>query len=552
MDKFRPTIIRSMKKYNKFKFAKDVYAGIMVSIIAIPLSIALAIASGVRPENGLYSAIIGGVLVAMFSGSRVQIGGITAATVMTVNLIISHYGMAGLALSSIFAGIMLVLMGAFKFGRLLKYIPITITTGFTAGIAIGIFTSQIKEFLGLTVEDMPIQMYKKWIACFESIDTVNYWAIIIGVISLALMLLYQKVSKRLPHTLLMIIVMTFFVHLLKIPVNTVHSIYGTVPGHFPQFVMPKWNFDLAMEVIPDSMTLAFLIAIVSLLSCVVTDGLIGKRHNPNMELIAQGIANIGCGFFGAVPVAGAVARSTASIKNGGKSQFVGIVHSISVALMLLLLMPLVGYIPMPSLAALLMLVAFRMINWNEIFYSIQKATKSDSVVLFTTIVVAIFVDLMTAIQVSIVMTAILFMKRMADVTTVENWKYEEENYEDERDDLDPDNIEHKIVPKDTQVYEICGPMFFAASEKLAEITPNKNCRKLILRMRTVTTIDATAMHRLEHLFDECKRKKITLILSHINDQPLSVMRKSGFDQRVGEDNFCAHIDDALQRAKEIG
>jgi len=366
------------------------------------------------------------------------------------------------------------------------------------------------------------------------------------------MLLYQKVSKRLPHTLLMIIVMTISVRLFNIPVNTVHSIYGTVPGHLPKFVLPTWNFDMAMEVIPDSMTLAFLIAIVSLLSCVVTDGLIGKRHNPNMELIAQGIANIGCGFFGAVPVAGAVARSTASIKNGGKSQVAGIVHSICVGGMLLLLMPLVGYIPMPSLAALLMLVAFRMINCNEIFYAVEKATKSDAVVLFTTIIVAIFVDLMTAIQVSIVMTAILFMKRMADVTTVENWKYEEENYEYERDDLDPDNIECKIVPKDTQVYEICGPMFFAASEKLSEITPQKNCRKLILRMRTVTTIDATAMHRLEHLFDECKRKKITLILSHINDQPFSVMKKSGFDQRVGAENFCAHIDDALQRAKEIG
>lgn len=540
----RPKLISTLKKYNAEKLLKDIKAGFIVAIIALPLSIALAIASGVRPENGLYSAIIGGFFVSLLSGSRVQIGGITAATVMTVCTIIEKYGMTGLAIASVMAGIILVIMGLFRLGSLLKFIPITITTGFTAGIAIGIFTSQIKEFFGLTVEKMPIRIVEKWVVCLKAYPTVNITAIIVGVISILILVIVPKITSKIPNALVMIVIMTVAVNVLHIDVNTVNSVYGELPAKFPPLVVPTVTFDMIHDLLGPSMTLALLVAIVSLLSCVVTDGMIGKRHDSNMELIAEGIANIFCGLFAAVPVAGAVARSSNSIKNGGKSPIVGIVHSVVVLLMLLVCMPLVGFIPMPSLSALLMVVAYNMINWEEISYALKNAPKSDAIVLFVTIVVSVVIDLMAAVEIGLLLTALLFMKRMADVTTVESWKYIDE-------DDDPDSIDLKVVPKYTQVYEICGPMFFAASDKISYIKPNEKCHYLILRMRSVSAIDATAMHRLETLLSSCKRHKITMILSHVNEQPMSIMEKAGFIDKVGKDNFCVHIDDALQRAQDL-
>lgn len=543
-EKLQPTLIKSLKKYNMQKLMKDIGAGVIVAIIALPLSIALAIASGVRPENGLYSAIIGGFFVSLLSGSRVQIGGITAATVLTVSTIIGKYGMPGLAIASIMAGIILIIMGLCRLGGLLKYIPITITTGFTAGIAVGIFTSQIKEFFGLTVENMPIRILSKWGACIKAFPTFSVWAIAVGVVSIVILVLIPKISERIPNSLVMLVVMTVLVKVLNIPVNTVASVYGELPAEFPKFQIPAITFDMISDLFGPALTLAILVAIVSLLSCVVTDGMIGKRHNSNMELIAEGVANIFCGFFGAVPVAGAVARSSNSVKVGGKSQVVGIIHSIIVCGMLLLLMPLVGYIPMPSLSAFLMVVAFNMINWDEIHYTLRHAPKSDAIVLFATVFMAVVIDLMAAIEVGLLLSALLFMKRMADVTTVQSWKYVDE-------DDDPDSIDLKIVPKHTQVFEICGPMFFAASDKLLRISPNEKCKCLIIRMRSVSAIDATAMHRLEYLLENCKKQKITMILSHVNEQPMSIMKKAGFDLQLGEENFCAHIDEALEKAKMI-
>ena len=547
MDKFEPTIIHSLKKYNRKKLVKDVYSGILVAVIALPLSIPLAIASGVRPENGLYSAIIGGFFVSMLSGSRVQIGGITAATVMIVSKIISQYGMNGLAIASIMAGIMLVILGFLQFGSLLKYIPLTITTGFTVGIGIGIFTSQIKEFFGLTIVKMPISIPDKWGVYFHSYHTINWMSVLISVISLAILLMIPKITKKIPNSLVMIIIVTLGVNILQIPVNTVSSVYGTLPSRFPPFVGPVISFELIENLLVPSFSLAILISLVSLLSCVVTDGIIGKRHNSNMELVAQGIANIFCGLFRAVPVAGAVARSSNSIKNGGKSQVVGIVHSIVICGVLLLMIPLVGYIPLSCLAALLIVVSIKMINFDEILYTIKSSPKSDIAVLFVTISIAIFVDLMAAVGVGLLIAAILFIRRMADVPTVEGWRY----IEDEMEYPESDSIELKEVPKDTQVYEICGPMFFASSEKILSITPNEKCRNLIIRMRTVTSIDTTSLRRLEHLWENCKKHKITLILSHVNEQPLNIMKKSGLDEKIGLDNFCDHIDEALARAASL-
>lgn len=555
MGNLSPTLIGSLKKYNAEKFFKDLKAGFLVSVIALPLSIALAIASGVRPENGLYSAIVGGLFVSLFSGSRVQIGGITAATVMTVCTIIDRYGIVGLCTASIMAGIFLIIMGFCKLGSMLKYIPITITTGFTAGIAAGIFTSQIKEFLGLSVTGMPIRILDKWVACGKAISTFQPLSILVGLISVILLVVIPKITSKVPPQLAMLFLMTSVVYLFRIPVATVGSAYGSLSPSLPQIAFPAFSMDMIEELLAPSLTLALLIAIVSLLSCVVTDGLIGKRHNSNMELIAQGIANIFCGLFQAVPVAGAVARSTVSVKNGGKSQVAGIVHSFFVLLMLLFLTPLISYLPMPSLAAMLMVVAWRMVNWQEIVYTVKHAPKSDAFVLFITIAVAVIIDLMAAIEIGLLMTAFLFMKRMAEVSHVNRWidekGAEEVNDEENDDENDSDNMELKTVPEGTIVYEIWGPMFFAASDKLSAIRPEAKDKCLILRMRSVTAMDATAMHRFEQLYEKCRRYRITMILSHVNEQPMSVMVKACFHDKIGSENICHHIDDALARASEI-
>lgn len=555
MDEFRPSIIKSLKKYNKKSFRKDVFAGLMVAIIALPLSIALAISSGASPEQGLYSAIIGGLAVSLLSGSRVQVGGVTAATAITISTIIGKYGLTGLAVASVMAGFMLIIMGIFRFGSLLKYIPVTITTGFTVGIGFGIFTSQIKDFLGLSIESMPITIVEKWSAYAKAIHTFDITACIFGIASILFLIIWTKLFKKIPSSLAMISVMTIIAWIFKIPVQTIKSSYGELSSKLPTFRIPKFDYVMIQELFSLSLTLAILIAIVSLLSCVVTDGLTGKRHNSNMELVAQGAANILCGLFGALPVAGAVARSTISIRSGGKSQVAGIVHSVIICGILLFLMPIVEYIPMASLSALLIVVSYNMINWKEIHYAIKHAPKADAIVLFVTMCLAIFVNLMTAVQFGLLLAALLFMKRMANVTTVHGWRFlNEENENDEKEKtqyFDFENIDLKVIPKNTQVYELCGPLFFAASDKIRNIAPNAKSNCLILRMRSVNFIDVTAMHRLEHLLEECKKHNITLVLSHVNEQPMSIIRKSGFLAQIGEENICKHIDEALLRAEQL-
>lgn len=543
---FQPKLFSALKTYKMKQLPKDIIAGVIVAIIAFPLSIALAIASGMSPERGLYSAIVGGFLVSFFGGSRVNIGGVTAATVMTVFTIISDYGLAGLAIASIMAGIILIIMGLLKLGAFLKYIPRTITLGFTAAIGLGIFSGQLKGFFGLNMGDLPVKTLDKFVATFKNIATIDITSLIIGVIAMSIVLILQKKAPKIPNSLVAIIVTTLIVQLLNLNVATIKSVYGELPSHFPKFEVPEFSFELITELLPDAFTLAILIAIVTLLACVVTDSLNGHRHNSNQELIGQGIANIFCGFFGAAPVAGAVARASSNVKSGGKTPIAGLVHSVVVLLILLFMMPLAGFIPIPTLSAILIVVSYNMCNIKEILYTAKNAPKSDFTVLIATLIAGVAVNLLFAVEVGIVIAALLFLGRMSNVTSVSEWEY---IGNDAASDKDATNL--KKVPERTFVFEISGPMFFAARDKFANIPTNDKISVIILRMRSVPSMDSTALFFMEELYEKCMKHNITLIISHIQEQPLAVMKKAGFDAKLGAENFCANIDTALARAEEV-
>ena len=551
MKMYRPALLDSLKGYDKNQLIKDIVAGVIVAIIAFPLSVALAISSGMRPEQGLYTAIIGGVFVSLFGGSRVQIGGATAATVMTVFSIIGEYGFTGLAVASILAGLILIIMGLCKVGALLPYIPYSITLAFTAAIGVGIFTGQLKEFFGMSIESLPVKNLSRLVTYAEHIMTTNWQALLIGLIALAVLIIWPKINNLIPNSLVAILVTTPIVLLFKMDVNTIQSVYGKLPSHFPKLEVPEFSLELIEAVLPSAVTLAILVAIVSLLSCVVTDGLTGIRHDSNSELIGQGIANIFCGLFGAVPVAGAVARSSVSVKNGGKTPVVGVVHSIVVLIILLVMMPLAGFIPMPTLAAILILVAYNMSNVPAIISLIFKAPKTDAIIFLATFTTGIFVDLMTAIEVGVILTACLFMKRMAEVTSVSGWKYVEDV--DTIGDLTDKDVRQDLakVPVRTLVYEISGPMFFAAADELLNIKAKADTCVLIIRMRSVPALDITALNTLRKIHKECEEKDIFLIFSHVLDQPYATMRKNGFVEEIGEDHFVAKISDALKLAETL-
>lgn len=545
MNQYVPKLFTCLKNYKKEQLPRDILAGVIVAVIAFPLSIALAIASGLTPERGLYSAIIGGFMVSFFGGSRVNIGGVTAATVMTVFTIVSEYGLQGLAIASIMAGIILILMGVCRFGALLKYIPRTITLGFTAAIGVGIFTGQIKSFLGLQMDAVPVKNVDRILACAMAIDTIDFVTLGIGILAVILLLLTPKAVPKVPNSLIAILVTTVLSVVLKLDTPTIKSVYGELPSHFPEFKAPEITFDLVVALFPSAITLAILVAIVTLLACVVTDGLNGHRHNSNQELIAQGIANIFCGLFGAAPVAGAVARASNNVKNGGKTPVAGLVHSVVVLLILLVMMPLAGYIPMSALAAVLIVVAINMCNFKELFYLIRKAPKGDVAVLLLTFGVGVFVNLLTAVETGLILESLVFLFYMSESMNVKEWEY----YGSEDD---PDAIVYKQVPAETFVFEINGPMFFAATDKLGSIpTRNGKIKSIILRMRTVPVMDATALYFMEQTLEKCKKDDITLIFSHVQEQPFRMMKKSGFADRVGKKNFCANIDVALERAREV-
>ncbi len=551
MDKLKPKLFSVMKTYTREQFIKDVIAGIIVAIIALPLSIALALASGVTPEKGIYTAIVAGFVISFLGGSRVQIAGPTAAFATIVAGIVAQNGMEGLVLATLIAGIILILMGVLRLGNLIKFIPYTITTGFTSGIAVTIFVGQIKDFLGLTVvsEEPLIETMEKLGAVITFIDTINWQAVIVGVVCMIILIGWPYLPgffKKIPPSLIAVLVGIGMVSGLGMKVNTIGDLYE-ISNKLPQFSFPKFNFELVQTVLPDAVTIAVLAAIESLLSCVVADGMIGSKHRSNMELVAQGAGNMASALFGGIPATGAIARTAANIKNGGRTPIAGMVHAVTLLLILVVLMPYAALIPMPTIAAILFMVAYNMSEWRKFVYLCKTSPKSDIIVLVTTFVLTVVFDLVVAIEVGIVLAAILFMKRMSDVTEVEGWKYI-----DEDDDAaqDPDALSLREVPARTFVYEVSGPLFFGAADKILKITVSEGQKCLVLRMRSVSAIDATAMHNLEQLHRDCEKKGVQLILSHVNEQPMNVMKKAGFVEKIGEENICTHIDEALARAEQ--
>ena len=546
----KPKLFSVLKNYKKDQLVKDIVAGVIVAIIALPLSIALALASGVEPACGVYTAIFAGFMVSFLGGSRVQIAGPTAAFATVVAGIVATQGMDGLIIATILAGIFLILMGVFKLGSLIKFIPYTITTGFTAGIAVTIFIGQIKDFLGLQYANgvKPIETIEKIEANIEAIGTFSWQALLVGAVSLAILIIYPKFEKKVPPSLIAVIVgalMVKFIPGLDNGVFTIGELY-TIPSGFPQFALTNMDFSFAKvsAVLPDAFTIAILAAIESLLSCVVADSMVNSRHNSNAELVAQGVGNIASVLFGGIPATGAIARTAANAKNGGRTPIAGMVHAVVLLLVLLFLMPLAGLIPMPTIAAILFMVAYNMSEYKKFIKTVKTAPKSDIVVMVITFGLTVVFDLVVAIEVGMILAAMLFMKRMSEETTVKGWEYvDSEN--------DMDSIDLKAVPKNVRVYEISGPLFFGAADKILDITFKEYTSCLVLRMRAVSAIDATAMNSLEQLYKKCQSKNITLVLSHVNEQPLHAMQKSGFYDKVGAENFCAHIDDALVRANEI-
>lgn len=547
MDKLKPKLFSVMKTYTREQFVKDVIAGIIVAIIALPLSIALALASGVTPEKGIYTAITAGFVISFLGGSRVQIAGPTAAFATIVAGIVAKNGFEGLVIATLLAGIILILMGFLRLGSLIKFIPYTITTGFTAGIAVTIVIGQIKDFLGLTIvtEEPLIETMDKLKGVIRFIDTINWQAVIVGVVCMAVLIGWGYLPgfcKKIPPSLIAVLVSIAMVKGLNMKVNTIGDLYE-ISNKLPTISIPAFSLKTVRNVLPDAFTIAILAAIESLLSCVVADSMVNSRHRSNMELIAQGAGNIVSALFGGIPATGAIARTAANVKNGGRTPIAGMVHSVVLLLILVVLMPYAALIPMPAIAAILFMVAYNMCGWRKFVHLCKTSPKSDIIVLVVTFVLTVVFDLVAAIEVGVLMAAILFMKRMSDVTEVAGWKMVD-------DEDDPDSLSLRTVPKNTMVYEISGPLFFGAADKILAITLDEKMNCLILRMRSVSAIDATAMHNLEGMLAECEKKHIRLIFSHVNEQPMHVMQKAGFVERVGSENFCTHIDDALKRAEE--
>ena len=545
MNQLKPMLLTSLKNYNRSQFVKDVTAGIIVAIIALPLSIALALASGVGPEAGIFTAIVAGFVISALGGSSVQIAGPTAAFATIVAGIVAKNGMDGLIIATILAGVFLILMGLCHFGSLIKFIPYTITTGFTSGIAVTIVIGQLKDFFGISYPDgvKPIETTEKLKTFFENFSTFNLDALIVGGVSLAILILAPYILKKVPGSLPAVIVGILMVKFLPLKVATIGNLY-TISNSLPTLHIPSMNLSMIGDALPNAFTIAVLAAIESLLSCVVADGMINGKHRSDMELVAQGAGNIASALFGGIPATGAIARTAANIKNGGRTPIAGIVHSITLVIVLVVLMPFAGMIPMPTIAAILFVVAYNMCQWRTFVHLIRTAPKSDIIVLLTTFILTVVFDLVVAIEIGMVLACLLFIKRMSEETHVDSWTYV--------DDDTPDVDEHlRRLPLQIRVYEITGPLFFGAADAIEHIVVKDFTTCLILRMRSVPALDSTALNALQNLTKVCESKGITLVFSHVNEQHMKVMVKSGFVDLVGKDNFCPNIRAALEYAEKI-
>ena len=545
MNQLKPMLLTSLKNYNRSQFVKDVTAGIIVAIIALPLSIALALASGVGPEAGIFTAIVAGFVISALGGSSVQIAGPTAAFATIVAGIVAKNGMDGLIIATILAGVFLILMGLCHFGSLIKFIPYTITTGFTSGIAVTIVIGQLKDFFGISYPDgvKPIETTEKLKAFFENFSTFSLDALIVGGVSLAILILAPYVLKKVPGSLPAVIVGILMVKFLPLKVATIGNLY-TISNSLPTLHIPSMNLSMIGDALPNAFTIAVLAAIESLLSCVVADGMINGKHRSDMELVAQGAGNIASALFGGIPATGAIARTAANIKNGGRTPIAGIVHSITLVIVLVVLMPFAGMIPMPTIAVILFVVAYNMCQWRTFVHLIRTAPKSDIIVLLTTFILTVVFDLVVAIEIGMVLACLLFIKRMSEETHVDSWTYV--------DDDTPDVDEHlRRLPLQIRVYEITGPLFFGAADAIEHIVVKDFTTCLILRMRSVPALDSTALNALQNLTKVCESKGITLVFSHVNEQPMKVMVKSGFVDLVGKENFCPNTRAALDHAEKI-
>lgn len=547
-DKIKPILFSIIKHQDpetlKRQIPRDVVAGIVVAIVALPLSIALAIASGVGPEAGLYTAIVAGFLIALLGGSPVQISGPTAAFATIVAGIVAASGMEGLVAATIIAGVLLILMGVFRLGTLIRFVPYTITTGFTAGIAVTIVAGQLKDLFGLTYPagTPTIETMDKLAAVAANFSTFNIEALIVGAACLAVLALWPRVSQRIPGSLIAVLVGVGLVSGLGMNVNTIGDLY-TINAGLPQFQMPHLSFDLFREQLANGFTIAILAAIESLLSCVVADSMISSHHRANMELVAQGVGNIGSVMFGGIPATGAIARTAANVKAGGRTPISGMVHALVLLAVMVFLMPYAALIPMPCIAAILLQVAYNMSGWRTVVHLVRTAPKSDVAVLAVTFLLTVVFDLVMAIGVGMMIALVLFMKRLSDETEVRGWKY----YCDE----DSEVTHLRELPQSVRVYEINGPMFFGMTDQIADISVKEFTRYLIIRMRGVPSLDASAMNALENLQGYCAENGVQLIISHANEQPMKTMERAGFVDLVGREHFRANIDDAIAHARAL-
>ena len=548
---FKPALLKSMRRYNKETFMADLMAGIIVGIVALPLAIAFGIASGVSPEKGIITAIVAGFAISAFGGSKVQIGGPTGAFIVIIYGIIQQYGMEGLTIATILAGIFLILLGVFHLGTIIKYIPYPIVVGFTSGIALTIFTTQIKDLFGLEIASVPADFMAKWGVYFNHFHTIDWWSTGVGLLSVAIIALTPKFSKKIPGSLIAIIVMTVAAYLLKMyaGVTSIETIGDrfTINSTLPDAEMPDMTWETIKQLISPAITIAVLGAIESLLSATVADGVVGDHHDSNQELVGQGIANIVSPIFGGIPATGAIARTMTNINNGGRTPIAGIIHAAMLLLIFLFLMPLAQYIPMACLAGVLVIVSYNMSEWRT-FKQLLKNPKSDITVLIITFILTVIFDLTIAIEVGLVIACLLFMRRMAETTQVSVIT----------DEIDPNaesdveiHEEHLIVPEGVEVYEINGPYFFGVANRFEEVMQNMGDRPKvrIVRMRKVPFIDSTGIHNLTNFCEICQREGIQIILSGVNEKVHKVLQKSHFYDLLGKDNICSNINEALEKAK---
>ncbi len=563
MSRFIPKSVVCLREgYSTRKFTSDLIAGLTVGVIALPLAMAFGIASipeeiaaqaGVSPPAmGLYTAVIAGFLISALGGSRVQIGGPTGAFIVIVYAVAAKHGYSGLATATMMAGVIVIIMGLAGFGAMIKFIPYPVTTGFTSGIAVIIASSQVKDLLGLRMGGVPAEFIEKWRSYAEHATTWDPTTLAVGAGSLALLIVIRKIAPRIPWGIVAVIAGSLVVYLLHLPVETIGSRFGAIPRTLPVPHLPPISFDLARQLVPEATTIAILAAIESLLSAVVADGMTGGRHKADCELVAQGIANIGSVVFGGIPATGAIARTTANIKSGGQTPIAGIIHAITLLGVMALLAPLAGAIPLATLAAVLLMVAWNMSEIDHFRY-LLKAPKADIVVLLTTFGLTVFTDLTVAVGVGMVLASLLFMKRMATVSIISAITNELANGVDELERSDPNGIAQRNVPPGVEVFEINGPFFFGVADRLQDTLRGleKPPRVFILRMRRVPAIDATGLHALEEFYKKCRAQSTTLVLSGVHAQPLQAFLSVGFDKTVGMENMFGNIDNALNRARSL-